>query len=295
MADKNNLLAAECIAVAKDELRLVLESEKRVDTLYHYTDTSGLLGILKAKQVWATDSRFLNDSQELSYGREVALDVLSSHFTLSTARDVVLGGRQFVATQMFVASFSANPDVLSQWRAYAGDGLGYAVGFDSAHPLPREGASVQFRPVVYDEAKQRAAIDRILAPALKPIREAGRELYTSAKAFCEALELVLPYFKNPGFKEEGEWRAVVQHGFADSVAPTGFRASRYGVTPHIFLGDPSGRLPLRELFLGPKIAKKLGTEAARELLDSHGYFSRVDEERITPYDVLIRCSRTSYQ
>jgi hypothetical protein len=34
-------------------------------TLYHYTTTDGLLGILASEEVWATDIRFLNDTSEL--------------------------------------------------------------------------------------------------------------------------------------------------------------------------------------------------------------------------------------
>jgi hypothetical protein len=34
---------------------------------------------------------------------------------------------RFFMGSIYVASFNADPDVLSQWRAYASDGLGYAA------------------------------------------------------------------------------------------------------------------------------------------------------------------------
>ena len=33
--------------------------------LYHYTTQDGLLGILRDRELWATDIRFFNDSKEL--------------------------------------------------------------------------------------------------------------------------------------------------------------------------------------------------------------------------------------
>lgn len=38
------------------------------DGLYHYTNLGGLTGILRSKTLWATDIRYLNDANELSYG-----------------------------------------------------------------------------------------------------------------------------------------------------------------------------------------------------------------------------------
>lgn len=38
------------------------------DVLYHYTNLGGLTGILQSRQLWATDIRYLNDANELSYG-----------------------------------------------------------------------------------------------------------------------------------------------------------------------------------------------------------------------------------
>ena len=36
----------------------------RPATLYHYTDLSGFMGIVRSGQIWATDTRFLNDVTE---------------------------------------------------------------------------------------------------------------------------------------------------------------------------------------------------------------------------------------
>ena len=47
-------------------------------TLCHYTDFSGLKGILETQSLWATDSRTLNDGTEEQYGFNVVKDYLKA-------------------------------------------------------------------------------------------------------------------------------------------------------------------------------------------------------------------------
>src|SRR4051812_30632105 len=92
--------------------------------LYQYTDATGLMGILHSGAVWATDARFLNDATELEYFRQAVHETASGARTsLRTAHavrfaDELLENRndQFFMGSIYVASFSADPDVLSQWR-----------------------------------------------------------------------------------------------------------------------------------------------------------------------------------
>ena len=49
--------------------------------LYHYTSPSGLAGIVERTQLWATDVRFLNDSQELKYAGHDFLSILAARQT----------------------------------------------------------------------------------------------------------------------------------------------------------------------------------------------------------------------
>src|SRR5579859_4516351 len=44
--------------------------------LYHYTNSTGLKGILGTSSLWATDADFLNDAQELQFGRPQLCDAL---------------------------------------------------------------------------------------------------------------------------------------------------------------------------------------------------------------------------
>ena len=53
----------------------LLAFEKRhaiKETLYHYTDASGLKGIIDNQEIWFTDYRYLNDPSELTHGMNLA-------------------------------------------------------------------------------------------------------------------------------------------------------------------------------------------------------------------------------
>jgi hypothetical protein len=106
--------------------------------LYHYTDGRGLKGILESETIWFTDYRHLNDPSELIHGIRVAkdvirmvaagadgrvrlfLDMLADLFSLDNFSDTL---------EFLIASFSRERDDLGQWRAYADNGRGYALGF----------------------------------------------------------------------------------------------------------------------------------------------------------------------
>lgn len=99
------------------------------DEVFHYTNTDGLIGILEGRSLWATDLRCMNDTDELSRGEALlskALDARTAHPAhglLARLRD----HPAYASALVFGASFSSKLDVLSQWRAYADDGNGFAV------------------------------------------------------------------------------------------------------------------------------------------------------------------------
>ena len=108
------------------------------NTLYHYTDFGGLAGIIKNSEIWFTDYQHLNDPSELKYGIDLAHDVARDLATGSDLRircfldcfvnlfqqDIFYNNLDF-----FIASFSRERNDLGQWRAYADNGRGIAIGF----------------------------------------------------------------------------------------------------------------------------------------------------------------------
>lgn len=118
--------------------------------LYHYTNTAGMLGILRTGALWATDVEYLNDSKELLYGRDEVVSALLEEASRlnpdglggmtgddDSSRATIMASAAHSLTEEehrsywgpYVACFSEEGDVLSQWRGYAAS-HGWALGFD---------------------------------------------------------------------------------------------------------------------------------------------------------------------
>ncbi len=53
------------------EGRTIVSDGPLPELLYHYTDSSGLQGILGGRSLWAIDIRYLNDETEVKYSRDL--------------------------------------------------------------------------------------------------------------------------------------------------------------------------------------------------------------------------------
>src|SRR5438874_1560541 len=92
--------------------------------VFHYTSLPSALQIVASKQLWCSNTRYSNDPSEGDYGQKLVEQVIrrDQHFRLSGLLQTI---RQ---TESYAASFSADPDLLPQWRAYCLNGRGVAVG-----------------------------------------------------------------------------------------------------------------------------------------------------------------------
>jgi hypothetical protein len=108
------------------------------DTIYHYTDVKGVLGILEAGRLWFTERVHLNDPVEIRYG----VDIAHQLFKAAAARGRLipenaashLKGEHDVDLAMYgfwICCFSLNGDDFGQWRSYADDGRGVCLGFST--------------------------------------------------------------------------------------------------------------------------------------------------------------------
>lgn len=105
--------------------------------LYHYTNLRGLRGIVEAGQIWFTDYRHLNDPSELIHGISIAHDVARMIASGADGRvgcflnyliDLYRLDNFADTLGFFIACFSRARDDLGQWRAYADNGRGIALG-----------------------------------------------------------------------------------------------------------------------------------------------------------------------
>ena len=124
------------------------EASQMSKTIYHYTGGSALKEIMSGGKIWASDAEFLNDSQEMNFGRDNLLEGLEELASGSGGKswtgsgvcrgDVVRDAARSLESRLtlvnkdpyavYVACFCGHGDLLSQWRGYGADG-GYAIGF----------------------------------------------------------------------------------------------------------------------------------------------------------------------
>ncbi|MDP4022061.1 DUF2971 domain-containing protein [Methylobacterium sp. NEAU 140] len=110
-------------------------------TVWHYTNMSGLNGILQNSCLWASDYRYMNDASELEFGLQILEICIAHHETTSTIDrplrsdiliEIALMKKNIMGLHVMTTSFCLRGNVLSQWRAYARqDGL--AIGFRREH------------------------------------------------------------------------------------------------------------------------------------------------------------------
>lgn len=233
--------------------------------LFHYGPPSSLLGMFREKRIWATEVRYLNDSQEFAFAAELCEGILVKHEerNRSTAEGLLLtrllsAHRDVRKFRVFAASFSELDDVLSQWRAYTPSTGGYAMGF-SGEALQRGGGARLLR-CVYDRARQVSLYEELLKAALSAFRRLPEDQRSMdspdaesvVTQYTEAFLILLAALKDPGFEEECEWRLVVHDSLHGRTEPE-FREGRGGIVPFIRLPFGPGEVapPVKRVVIGP--------------------------------------------
>lgn len=265
--------------------------------LYHYTTAQGLLGILESNVLWASDLSYVNDFSELKYTEKLIKDewtkaaesdpdLMEPALGNPFSQNVNLKGG-FLETKLaaYAVSFCVEGDQLSQWRAYAQKGTGYAVGFDTEQ---LRSAQAVLGEVVYQPDEQIRGIRPAIQKYVEDIGIWRKNLSTFEKDQLLSLLVDLIkrflrdtfplffFFKDPVFSEEREWRLVAPRAYGD-VENVHFREMQGTVVPYIQIKIPTpdpikkDRLPMVEVVQGPLTDPALGEKSLRLLLKKHKY------------------------
>jgi hypothetical protein len=103
------------------------------ELIYHYCSSAAFVGIVNSRSMWLSAYDSLNDSTERGWGYQVfkkATSQLSKeidHRFIEAISTMVDNAYSMAMTM--IGRYSLDSDVLSQWRAYADDGRGFAIGF----------------------------------------------------------------------------------------------------------------------------------------------------------------------
>lgn len=189
------------------------------DLLYHYCSASAFDAICRSGRIRLSDINMMNDANEVRWGyaifesaatafikkdwREPIEDSVGHRFIRDV--DSIVSGSQLVA-HPFIACFSKRKDSLSQWRQYADDGRGYAIGFDARAIANLPCTTLE---VCYDSQQQNTECERALEELFAKFptpehRQGSHEFLQSAVVFAVHLAAL----KDPTFADEEEVRSI---------------------------------------------------------------------------------------
>jgi hypothetical protein len=295
--------------------------------LYHYTDAEGLRGIVENCAVWATEFHQLNDRAEIERGEKMVQEIVADRMKSASPDERILLGYlgQLIGVHppstimtICVASFSEEGDLLSQWRAYAKHGHGYALGIgfdrvslpehepeaaDNPQQLQAHAYGVNLMRCIYSEEQFRAEVDaeisRCLALIVEACANAAGESHPELigqGVLCAASQLfsLIPKLKAEGFAEEREYRLVAtvspRTREAQAACDPGdrlirFRTSGGGIAPYVpvSIANAEGRIPISRVLLGPALDMERSEHAMKLLLTCHGYDPTLVQRSVIPF------------
>jgi len=272
--------------------------------IYHYCDANALLSILEHKTLRFTHAAYLNDTLEIRHGVTICKQLLEERRMRNPPDQVLEYAIEYLANaerwQYYVCCFSESKDKLSQWRAYANDGDGFAIGFHArdfnvSNDGPFEG---RLSRVEYTSDSLTAKVAKLLESHradAHPFKDDATPEYkkfvfeNSAAHVGNILIDESVFIKDSGFVEEQEWRAVRSYKLEDTETERALvneedpgdmirifqelqqefierrlvRQGRFGLTP--FIEVEFRAESLREVVCGPRTAQKL-TETSLAIL-----------------------------
>ncbi len=298
--------------------------------LYHYTNEQGLKGILESQCLWATHYKFLNDTSEIELAKTKLREILYpsvlklikeiipryinsqkfietyGSFEEFARHDTELVLSNLIAPEIYITSFCAESTdkyinengILSQWRAYGGDG-GFAIVLNTQkifEMLKLELDTFHYERfllgnVIYSEDDENCQSQvSELIPLISNLLEEiyGRKLQGQGKPETNEKTVkisslsaqFMANYKHRGFKEECEARIVAMLIDATKDEIKNFKdynskpekerkfRNKNGVqVPYIDLFHSLDRkLPIEKIIVGPNKDKELRAAALRIML-----------------------------
>lgn len=264
--------------------------------LFHYTSLEALRSIIKDESLWASNVRYLNDGAEFTYAVKLFSEIIAatrvreSNTRVRTllkilddaARSADENAPRYPLSTVFVASFSAVGDLLSQWRAYCPDQQGVAIGFSQARLARLAAASgLALLKCNYNERQQRLAIGRLIDAFIADAREANTSKAANIclNKYQRRFKELAPTLKHPSFSEEREWRVIASPTSLTFDYQLEFRTGRSMLIPYIRVPLPRSKNHVRieHVIVGPTPHPQLAAHSVRNLLR----FANVNPAQVT--------------
>jgi hypothetical protein len=257
-------------------------------TLWHYTDAAGMLGIVNSRQLRFGDAQFLNDRTERQYGqvlRKSVIEAAAAANPSDVVRNIDTALDWLRADHLYLCSFSANDnESISQWQRYGANGSGYCIGFNTADLDAELSPHQVYRaPIIYDPAEQR----RILIESLDISLKAYETSASSSPATTDThwIDLAIAseevgraekQMKSHYFHDEEEWRYFreIHEDQSTHHVPVEFHARGHYVKPFIAFPPRHEQLPplpITHIICGPRLDTELAIQSVTRFTTFCGY------------------------
>ena len=278
--------AASTIGSAVERLLGSWEDNPTVPpTIFHFTDTGGLIGVLSSKTLRASLATALNDASETKYAiSRFRSNLTSNAISLKNLkRDKLLEqsgeGTFRVDFRTYVVSFCAAAEIV-HWLHYGRSGTGVALEFESLGLF----AVNQFtlNRVIYETPEQ----DRFLAAILECIDDLVPQIASTnqrldpfknplmdsffAEVAVSLLRFAAPRMKDPAFRSENEWRLLSNEVWRPGTAATPTRKTHFRTTNGRIVPYKEvdfEELPLRRIVIGASAPMDVEEQALAVLME----------------------------
>jgi hypothetical protein len=174
--------------------------------------------ILESGKLRATDVLQMNDRNEITYVHNVIQTVVSERgddglpvFQIKGVKDAETVRAIWSRWCTHIACFSTEPNSSSQWKKYANEGSGMAIGF-AGHPLAKElfklgTPLIPLLPISYDREQHEDTIRDFLSQTRTiEIKRGKRPEMAKIYRYLESLAMTM---KHLDWSDEHEWRVLI--------------------------------------------------------------------------------------
>lgn len=127
--------------------------------IYHYCSIPSFYNIIQSKTLFLSNTNYLNDSLESKWLKQITkkLNKGKGFNFNSISNSIVENLWSRYDNGIYVACFSEHKDLLSQWRGYADNAHGVAIGFKNIFTherLEENGYNFFLSKIIYNEQEQ---------------------------------------------------------------------------------------------------------------------------------------------
>lgn len=276
--------------------------------LYHYCSVDAFFNIIKNASIWLSDVEKSNDYQECIICRDIVNTAMEKY--LQNDNKALNAWKQCYqegiiinrSMRTFCVSFSESQDQLSQWRGYAQDGKGIAIGFDKEILEELKQISkyhVAFGKVIYDNVQE--YVEEIIKDNIQKLEHKG--VGHVALELSQNYRMQYPFVKNPCFEEEKEWRAVVCSVIGKynmpgsdkiSFSKIKYRTANNKLIPYIEMNfEKVKQSIIKEIWIGSK--SEVEVFDVVDFLNFCGYYDGIEEGFNSQEPINITKSSATYR